>query len=71
MRLVVLLGVLMLAGCGYNGSYRYSCQDPANWDAEECNPPQCKVSGTCTSDIIGFDPSADTVPVAPETTMAP
>ena len=71
MRLVVLLLPFFAVGCGYDGGYRYECQDPANWAAEECNPPQCKVSGTCTVDIIGFDPTADTMPVSTETTMVP
>jgi hypothetical protein len=47
---------LILGGCGYEGHYRYKCQDPINWKINECNPPECKVSGTCTIDIIGFDP---------------
>ena len=57
MRKLVLVAFLVLAGCGYDGGYRYKCQDPANWEAPECVPPQCEVSGTCTSDIIGFDPT--------------
>ena len=42
---------LSLSGCA--GSYRYHCQDPANWDKAECNPPQCMAYGECTKDIIG------------------
>jgi len=49
---VALLGVL-LTGCGYDGHYRYPCQDPANWEKAECNPPICESTGTCTRDIIG------------------
>lgn len=49
---VALLGVL-LTGCGYDGSYRYPCQDPANWEAAECNPPVCDATGTCSKDIVG------------------
>jgi hypothetical protein len=45
-----------LAGCGYNGSYRYECQDPENWNKESCNPPTCLGYGECTNDIYGFDP---------------
>jgi hypothetical protein len=71
MRLVALLLPLVAVGCGYDGGYRYSCQDPANWEAEECNLPQCKVSGTCTVDIVGFDPALEAAPVSPETTMLP
>lgn len=44
---------LALTGCGYDGHYRYECQDPENWEKAECNPPVCKVTGTCSKDIIG------------------
>lgn len=47
--------VLGLSGCGYDGHYRYPCQDPANWDNKECNVPICETTGTCTRDIIGKD----------------
>lgn len=53
-RFIVVLA-LALSSCGYDGKYRYECQDPANWKADECNPPICKVDGTCTKDLIGFD----------------
>ena len=52
----ILAGILILSGCGYDGHYRYPCQDPANFDKPECKPPLCKVTGTCTIDILGFDP---------------
>jgi hypothetical protein len=52
-----LLGLLLLSGCGYQGSYRYPCQDPVNWDAKECVVPECLALGLCTKDILGFDPS--------------
>lgn len=48
---------LGLSSCGYDGHYRYPCQDPANWESPECNPPLCEATGTCTSDLIGYDPS--------------
>lgn len=51
---IALLG-LMLAGCGYDGHYRYPCQDPANWENEECKPPICTVAGACPEDLVGTD----------------
>jgi hypothetical protein len=45
--------ILSLSGCGYSGFYRYPCQDPANWEAKECNPPVCEPSGTCSRDLVG------------------
>ena len=42
-----------LTSCGYQGWTRYECQEYANWEKPECTPPQCKVTGTCTADILG------------------
>jgi hypothetical protein len=58
----VLCLSLGLLSCGYDGGYRYPCQDPENWENEECNPPICKVDGACTEDLLGYDPSSDTSP---------
>ena len=52
--------ILTLSGCGYQGSYRYECQDPANWGAKQCIPPECEATGMCTKDLLGFDPLAET-----------
>jgi len=41
----------LLTGCGYDGSYRYPCQDPANWETAECKPPICDVNNTCPKDL--------------------
>lgn len=52
---IALSALLMvsLTGCGYDGHYRYECQDPANWNIAECNPPVCEPSGTCSRDLVG------------------
>lgn len=55
MKRLIFISSLLIAGCGYDGSYRYECQDPENWEAEECNQPMCKVDGACSKDLIGFD----------------
>lgn len=52
----IALGV---TACGYDGHYRYPCQDPANFGSEECIPPLCEVSGQCTADLLGFDPTTE------------
>lgn len=74
-RITIAVLALALAGCGYDGHYRYECQDPANWGAEECNPPICKVDGACTESLLGFNPrdtSETTVETIPtEETVAP
>jgi len=59
--IVIALLSLLLTGCGYDGHYRYPCQNPENFDKKECNPPLCKVTGTCTIDILGFDPETGEV----------
>lgn len=48
-------GIIMLSltSCGYQGGYRYACQDPANWGKAECEPPICEATGTCTKDLVG------------------
>jgi len=46
------LAALILSGCGYDGHYRYPCQDPANWESAECNPPVCEATGTCSKDLV-------------------
>ena len=68
-KLGFVLLLLALSSCGYNGSYRYSCQDPDNWGTKECVPPLCSADGNCTETLLGFDPTATTIEIAPETTQ--
>jgi hypothetical protein len=65
--------VFLLVGCGYDGSYRYSCQDPQNWGKQECEPPLCEVDGNCTKTLLGWDPTETTVEatVPTEETVTP
>jgi hypothetical protein len=52
------MGLGALTSCGqYQGWTRYECQLYENWKNPECNPPQCKVQGICTADIIGDEAS--------------
>ena len=53
MKRIIFISTLLLASCGYDGSFRYECQDPQNWEKTDCNPPVCTPSGTCTKDLIG------------------
>ena len=61
MRFLILLPLLLLAGC--QDRYRYPCQDPANWDNPECNNEACRADGTCTSDTLGPNFRRDPKPV--------
>ena len=68
----VLIFSFLLASCGYDGYYRYPCQDPENWGKTECEPPECKVDGACTETLLGWDPSETTIETVPtEETIAP
>ena len=49
--LLVGVSLLLLTGCNYDGSYRYPCQDPANWEKADCKPPLCTVNKTCPADL--------------------
>jgi len=44
--------MLSLTGCGYDGHFRYPCQDPANWEKAECKPPICTANGACPEDLV-------------------
>ena len=43
---------LVATGCGYDGGYRYPCQDPDNWELEDCQSPKCDVWGTCPKHLV-------------------
>jgi hypothetical protein len=51
---------LALSSCGYDGNYRYPCQNPANWESADCVPPVCEASETCTKDLIDAPVSTTT-----------
>jgi hypothetical protein len=74
MKKLLFISALLLAGCGYDGKYRYECQDPENWEAPACQKPTCQVDGACPDVLLGFDPLSgsvfiDTIPT--EETVAP
>ena len=50
--LAALLLASSLTSCGYSGFYRYPCQDPKNWETEDCKPPICTASQTCPVDLV-------------------
>ena len=51
-----VLGVLLLIPIGFSmvskESFRYPCQDPANWEKEICKMPLCDVNRTCPEHIF-------------------
>ena len=58
--LALIIGVIALFTA--NDSYRYPCQDPANWELAECQPPLCTASSSCPANLITLDGT----PVSPE-----
>jgi hypothetical protein len=53
MRIVCLMVLVMLSAC--EDRYRYPCQDPENWELDECKPPICTASGTCPDQLVTIE----------------
>ena len=53
--------IFSLTSCGYDGRFRYSCQNPVNWENAECKPPICTASQTCPVDLIKTDGTTATL----------
>jgi hypothetical protein len=66
---LLLAGVLSLSltSCGYQGFFRYPCQDPKNWETAECKPPICSATQTCPVDLVKTS-DGTTATVEPEGT---
>lgn len=44
------MALVLLTGC--EDRFRYSCQDPKNWENAECKPPICTATGTCPEMLV-------------------
>jgi len=56
---LILLLALPLGLAIFGGdSFRYPCQNPANWDKDICQKPLCDVTRTCPEHVFkgGRDP---------------
>lgn len=51
--LLVAALAVSLTACGDH--FRYPCQNPKNWNTEECKPPLCTVAQTCPEDLLKRD----------------
>ena len=49
---IVLISVISIVLLGCEDRYRYACQDPSNWENEECREPKCRATGTCSNELI-------------------
>jgi len=59
---VISMCAFLLTGCGkydFKEVYRYPCQDPANWETPDCQPPNCEAFGICTKDVMRGTPLYD------------
>lgn len=48
--IALILGVWFVFAA--EDSYRYECQDPANWENPVCQVPMCKATGACTENLV-------------------
>jgi hypothetical protein len=48
--IALILGVWFVFAA--EDSYRYACQDPANWENPVCQVPMCKATGACTENLV-------------------
>jgi len=46
----VLMGIAFIT-TGCDDRFRYPCQDPKNWEKDECKPPICTATVTCPDDL--------------------
>jgi hypothetical protein len=50
MRLLLCLTIMVLAGC--EDRYRYTCQNPDNFELKECQKPRCLFTQTCPEYLV-------------------
>ena len=64
-RLAILaMAAVLLAGC--KDTYRYYCQNPDNFYAEQCQKPKCQFTQTCPEYLVAPIMEKQTnVPAAP------
>lgn len=53
----LVLSLLALAGC--EDRFRYPCMDNKNWKKQECQRPDCALTGTCPDQLL---PASDYKP---------
>jgi len=50
MKYVLLVLLVFLVGC--EEKYRYFCQNPDNFHAEQCQKPRCQFTQTCPEYLV-------------------
>lgn len=46
---------MLVALMGCEERYRYPCQDPSNWQDQQCKRPFCSANGTCPEDLTPYE----------------
>ena len=62
---LIMLSLLAATGC--EQAFRYPCQDPANWNAPECQRPICEVNRDCPDLIFKDNPNIELPKIPDET----
>jgi hypothetical protein len=47
---LIFLALAWLSGC--EDRFRYPCMDKANWKKQECQRPDCAITGTCPDQLL-------------------
>ncbi len=50
MKYLILLGLGFFTGC--QEQYRYYCQNPEHFHAEQCQKPKCQFTQTCPEYLV-------------------
>ncbi len=58
--MLYLLILLALAAC--EDRFRYPCMDKANWKKQECQRPDCAITGTCPDQLLKQEDMKDEKP---------
>lgn len=68
-KITLIASILVLSGC--EQQYRYPCQDPSNWETEQCKKPLCEVNRDCPEYILAPESAKKLLPSAPASPPAP
>jgi hypothetical protein len=63
---IAALAIPIFIAAGCEQKFRYPCQDPANWETEQCKKPLCEVNRDCPEYIFKNGSAAvNATPAAP------
>ena len=66
-----ILAVLLLSLVACDERYRYPCQDPENWNEQQCKKPYCSANGTCPEDLQHYEKGKAVLPGQPSAPQTP